>query len=135
MSLSTTNSDLTSSLNEIADGAYFRRTVVVASAHNMAVRSWPWRFSSVISVGSHDGSDPLDFFYNPDPPVEFYARGMDIDMAWLGGRRIKASGNSFATAFISGIAALIRGKHPDLTPFEVKTVLRLIASNAAEAAA
>ena len=34
-----------------------RGTVLVASAHNMPVESYPWRFSSVISVGSHEGTD------------------------------------------------------------------------------
>ena len=39
------------------------------------------------------------------------------------------SGNSFATPHISGICALIRAKHPDLTPPEVKTLLGLTATN------
>ena len=39
--------------HELADTAYFQRTVLVASAHNLPVESYPWRFSSVISVGSH----------------------------------------------------------------------------------
>ena len=52
--------------------------MLVASAHNLPVESYPWRFASVLSVGSHDRADPLDFFYNPEPPVEFFARGVDI---------------------------------------------------------
>ena len=40
------------------------------------------------------------------------------------------SGNSFATAHMSGICALILAKHPGLTPFELKSVLRLTAANA-----
>jgi len=129
MSLSSTKRELTAPLQEIADKAYFRRSLIVASAHNMALKSWPWRFSSVISVGSHDGLDSTEVFYNPSPPVEFFARGMDLDMPWLGGTRIRASGNSFATANMSGICALIRAKHPDLAPFEVKGVLLGIAGN------
>ena len=41
------------------------------------------------------------------------------------------SGNSFATAHMSGICALVRGKHPELTPFQVKSVLHLTAGNVA----
>ena len=52
-------------LHELADRAYFQRTVLVASAHNMPVESYPWRFASVISVGSHEAADPLEFYYNP----------------------------------------------------------------------
>ena len=56
MSLSTTKSHA-GLLHEVADLAYFRRTVLVASAHNMPVES-SWRFSSVISVGSHESPRP-----------------------------------------------------------------------------
>jgi subtilisin family serine protease len=95
----------------------------------MPVESYPWRFSSVISVGSHEEPDPLVFFSNPSPPVEFFARGVDVEVAWLGGGTIRATGNSLATPVISGIAALVLGKHPGLRPFQVKTVLSLIAHN------
>ncbi len=95
----------------------------------MPVESFPWRFSSVISVGSHEEADPLLFYANPDPPVEFFARGVDVDVAWIGGGTIRATGNSFATPCISAIAALILSKHPRLTPFQLKSVLYLISSN------
>ena len=129
MSLSTTKRELGDMLHELADSAYFQRTMLIASAHNMPVESYPWRFSSVVSVGSHEEDDPLVFYANPDPPVEFFARGVDVDVAWIGGGSIKATGNSFATPALSGIAALVLGKHPGLTPFQVKTVLYLISTN------
>src|SRR3954471_25028764 len=129
MSLSTTKRQFSEVLHELADKAYFNRTVLVASAHNMPVESYPWRFSSVISVGSHEEDDPLRYYANPDPPVEFFAKGLDVDVAWLGGGSIRATGNSFATPCISGIVALILGKHPHLTPFQLKTVLHLTATN------
>ena len=129
MSLSTTKRDFAGVLHELADTAYFRRTVLVASAHNMPVESYPWRFSSVISVGSHDEPDPLAFYYNPQPPVEFFARGVNIEVAWLKSGRIRCTGNSFATPHLSGICALILSKHPELTPFQLKSVLYLTASN------
>ena len=129
LSLSTTKPQVAAVLHGLADTAYFRRSAIVASAHNRAVESFPWRFSSVISVGSHDVADPLAFFYNPSPPVEFYARGVDLEVAWLGGGTIRSDGNSFATAHMSGICALILAKHPELTPFELKSVLYLTADN------
>jgi subtilisin len=129
MSLSTTKRQFAELLHELADNAYFRRTVLVASAHNMPVESYPWRFSSVISVGSHEEPDPLTFFYNPSPPVEFFARGLGVEIAWLGGGTIRSSGNSFATPHIAGICALILSKHPELTPFQLKNVLYLTANN------
>jgi len=129
LSLSTTKGELLTALHEAADMAYFRRTVLVASAHNMPVESYPWRFASVISVGTHGEADPWAFYVNPDPPVEFFARGLDVDVAWSGGGTLRCSGNSFATPHVTGIAALVLAKHPALTPFELKSALYLTASN------
>jgi subtilisin len=130
MSLSTSRTKYVERLHELADRAYFRRAVLVASAHNMPVESFPWRFASVISVGSHEEADPLTFFYNPAPPVEFFGRGLDLDVAWLGGGTLRCTGNSFATPHIAAICALILAKHPRLTPFQLKSVLYQTATNA-----
>jgi subtilisin family serine protease len=129
MSLSTTKRRFATELHELADAAYFRRMTIVASAHNMPVESYPWRFSSVVSVASHDDDDPFVFYANPTPPVEFFARGVDVPVAWLAGESIRATGNSFATPHLTGICALIRSKHPELTPVQLKNVLYLTASN------
>jgi subtilisin family serine protease len=129
MSLSTTKRELAESLHELSDLAYFQRTMLVASAHNLPVESYPWRFASVLSVGSHDRPEPVDFFYNPEPPVEFFARGVDIDVAWLQGSTLRCTGNSFATPHMTGICALVLGSHPELTPFQLKSVLYLTSSN------
>ncbi len=132
MSLSTTKRKFSEFLHELADEAYFGGTMIVASAHNMPVESYPWRFSSVLSVGSHDQSGPLTYFYNPNPPVEFFAPGLDLDVPWLGGGTLRCSGNSFATPHMSGICARILSKHPQLTPFQLKSVLHAVASNVQE---
>jgi subtilisin family serine protease len=131
LSLSTTKKQFAAVLHDLADTAYFRRSILVASAHNLPVESYPWRFSSVVSVGSHEEPDPLAWFYNPSPPVEFFARGLDVEVAWLGGGRIRCTGNSFATPHLAAICALILCKHRELTPFQLKSVLYLTASNAA----
>ena len=75
------------------------------------------------------GERSLRFFYNPDPPVEFFARGVDVEVAWVGGSKIRCTGNSFATPHMSGICALILSKHPELTPFQLKSVLHLTSTN------
>jgi subtilisin len=129
MSLSTTKKRFAETLHDLADGAYFRRTVLVAAAHNMPVDSFPWRFSSVISVGSHERDDPWTWYANPSPPVEFFARGIDVDVAWPGGASIRATGNSFAAPHIAAIVALMLAKHPALTPPQLKSLLYMTASN------
>lgn len=128
MSLSTRRTEFVPVLRELADDAYFRGTAIVASAHNSAVVSFPRRFSSVISVGSHQEPDPGLHLYNPSPPVEFYAKGQDVLVAWPGGGTTRTTGNSMATPRIAGLCALM-GEHPELTMFQLKTVLYLTAAN------
>ncbi|MFC4031842.1 S8 family serine peptidase [Streptomyces polygonati] len=129
LSLSTARARFTGPLRELADDAFFQGSVIVASAHNMRVESFPWRFSSVISVGSHDVDDPDLVLYNPRPPVEFFARGQNVEVAWLDGGRTRSTGNSFATPHITGLCARILGKHPRMTAFQLKNILYLTAAN------
>jgi subtilisin family serine protease len=129
LSLSISKASFVEQLRELADLAYFQNALIVAAAHNMPVVSYPWRFPAVVSVGSHSGSDPLEFYANPTPPVEFLACGVDVELAWLDHATIRATGNSFATPHIAGIATRILSKHPGLTPFEVKSLLRATAGN------
>jgi subtilisin len=133
LSLSTTKSSLAHELRELADLAYFRGSVLVASAHNMPVDSYPWRFSGVVSVGSHEGLDPFEYYVNPRPPVEFAAPGVDLELAWLDGATIRATGNSFATPHMAGIAALVLSKHPGMRPFELQAALRAAGTNVSSA--
>jgi subtilisin family serine protease len=133
LSLSTTRSKFAQQLRELADLAYFRGSVLVASAHNMPVESYPWRFSGVLSVGSHEGLDPFEYYANPHPPVEFAAPGVDLELAWLDGSTIRATGNSFATPHIAGIAALVLSKHPGMRPFELTAALRAAGTNVGSA--
>lgn len=129
LSLATSKKEFFGVLHELADQAYFKNLMLVTSANNMPVRSFPAMFSSVFSVASHDVSDPYRFYYNPQPPVEFGAHGVDVRVAWTDGGWINSTGNSFATPHISGIVTKILGKHPGLTPFQMKAVLRALAAN------
>ena len=107
-----------------------RRPRRSAASNTPGEASYPSLFSSVVSVASHDVPDPWTYFYNPNPPVEFGAWGVDVPVAWLGGGQIVASGNSFAAPHIAGLAALVRSKHPSLTAFELKSVLSAVATPA-----
>jgi subtilisin family serine protease len=135
LSLSTRKQEHAAALHDLADEAYFQSTILVASANNAPVQSFPWLFSSVISVASHAEPDPFTFYYNPDPPVEFTAPGVDVKLAWAGGGTAMGTGNSYAAPHIAGLAALILSKHPHLTPFQLKTVLYYTAKNVREALA
>jgi subtilisin family serine protease len=93
------------------------------------VPSFPSVYASVISVASHADPDPYRFYYNPQPPVEFGAPGIDVRVAWLDGGWLTTTGNSFAAPHITGIVARILSKHPQLNLFQMKTVLRALAAN------
>jgi subtilisin family serine protease len=129
LSLGTTKRDFYPILHELADTAYFRRVVLVAAANNLPVPSFPSLYASVISVASQEDPDPLHFCYNPAPPVEFSAPGIDVQVAWTGGSYVHSTGNSFAAPHIVGLVARLLGHQPHLTPFQVKTILRAAAYN------
>jgi len=128
LSLSSRSEPLAALFHEIADRAYFANTLLVCAANNVPGPSYPSLFASVISVAAHDIDDPQVWFYNPSPPVEFGAYGVDVDVAWRGGGRIRATGNSFAAPHLTGYAARIRARHPAATPFEVKAILAATAT-------
>ena len=130
LSLSTGREDYFGLFHEIADEAAFAGVVLVCASNNVPAPTYPAEFSSVISVAAHDGRDPFGLDANPAPPVDFGAPGIDIRVPWLSGSTIVATGNSFAAPHVTGLVARLLSKHRHLTPYEVKTVLRAVASNA-----
>lgn len=130
LSLSTGKADFFGLFHEIADEAYFHNLMLVSAVNNAPAPSYPSQYSSVFSVAAHKGMDPFHFDYNPAPPVEFGAPGIDVEVAWIDRTTIKATGNSFAAPHIAGLVAKILGEHPGLTPFQIKTILHSLADNA-----
>lgn len=133
LSLGATKRDWALPFYEICDRGYFRNSFIVTAASNVAKPTFPSLFASVASVACNLSGDPYRFHYNPEPPTEFLARGVDVDVPWVGGGRVTGTGNSYAAATIAGIATLIRSKHPQLRPFQIKTVLWATAANVREA--
>lgn len=129
LSLSTSLEEFFGLFHDLADQAYFKSMNLVSAVNNMPEPSYPSLFSSVISVAAHEGKDPFMYYYNPKPPVEFGAPGIDVEVAWNKKQYLVCTGNSFAAPHITGITALIRSKHPELTPFQVKSVLLACAAN------
>ena len=129
LSLGTTKRDFFATLHELADQAAYHNMVLVSAANNLPAPSFPSMFASVISVASHEWSDPDLYESTPRPPVDFGAPGIDVNVAWKGRSWITATGNSFAAPHITGLVARILGEHPNLAPFQVKTILRALAAN------
>lgn len=133
MSLSTPNKAHYAVFHRLVDEAVRRGVMVVCAMNNWPGRSYPSEFSGVFSVASHAGTEPLAFDFNPSPPAEWGAPGIDLNVATLNGAMMRASGNSFAAPHIAGVIAKILAKHPDLNVFQMKTVLQALARNARQA--
>jgi len=129
LSLSTSKEEYFGLFHDLTDQAYFKNVNIVSAVNNFPEPSYPSQYSSVISVAAHAGHDPFTFYYNPYPPVEFGAPGIDVEVAWMDKQYLICTGNSFAAPHIAGIVALIRSKHPDLIPFQIKSVLHSCAAN------
>jgi subtilisin len=124
LSLSSRSEQLYATFHDLVDQAYFANCLLVCSASNTpGQESYPSLFSSVVSVAAHDVADPMTYFYNPRPPVEFGAWGVAVPVAWSGAGSTVATGNSFAAPHITGLLARLRSAFPDATPFEAKTLL------------
>jgi subtilisin family serine protease len=128
LSLGTTKRDYFGPLHDLLDRAYHAGCIVVAAANNLPYPSYPSIFSSsVVSVVKRAGGDPFNFGYRYGQVIELVAPGVDVKTTWPGGGYRQLTGNSFACPYIVGIIALLMEGYPNLTPFQVKTILYAIA--------
>ena len=75
-----------------------------------------YRYPGVLSVGAVASDGSLAPFSDLGSNVAVTAPGVNVTSAWPGGFRDgNLSGTSFATAFVSGVAALVRSRFPGLS--------------------
>jgi subtilisin family serine protease len=128
LSLGTTKPQYHGPLHDLLDMAYHAGCIVVAAANNLPQPSFPSIFSSsLVSVVKDESQDPFNFGYRYGEVIEIVAPGVQVRTTWPGGGYRQLTGNSFACPHIVGIIALIMEAYPDLTPFQVKTILYTIA--------
>ncbi|SFF49898.1 type VII secretion-associated serine protease mycosin [Actinoplanes philippinensis] len=97
-------------------------SVVVAGTGNTSTSpklGYPAAIPGVLAVGAIDRSGKHADFSITGPKVEICAPGVDIVSIDLNGKYSKSKGTSSATAIVSGAAALVRAKFPDLSAAEV----------------
>jgi len=83
-----------------------------------------YRLSNIISVAATDPSNRLLSSSNwGKKKVDVAAPGESIFSTLPGGRYGSMTGTSQATAFVSGLAALLLSKNPNLKPEELKTLI------------
>ena len=105
-----------SAFHALADRSYFANSLLVCAANNVSGPSYPSLFASVLSVAAHDVADPETWFYNPSPPVEFGAHGVDVDVAWHGGGRIRATATRSPRRTWPVRPARLRSRYPTASP-------------------
>src|SRR5687767_1564544 len=130
LSLGTTKPQFFSPLHDLLDRAYQAGCVVVAAANNLPQPSFPSVFSSsLISVIKSMETDPLNFGFHFGEIIELTAPGVNIRTAWLENGYRTLTGNSFACPHVVGVIARLLEKHPEMTPFQVKSALYAIAGD------
>ncbi|MFI7055724.1 S8 family serine peptidase [Streptosporangium canum] len=118
--------------------AISRGVVLVAAAGNegagkpdstgYAPYSYPAAFPGVVSVAAADRGLRRASFSNWNPSVLVAAPGVDIFGAGPGDEYWVGRGTSQATALVSGVAALIKAKYPEMSPALVAQALTAGAS-------
>ncbi|MCA9795084.1 MAG: S8 family serine peptidase [Candidatus Eremiobacteraeota bacterium] len=128
---------------DLVDRAYYAGTILVASASNRSDWILPGSLSALISVDMDFFADPLAvrprgrelLLYGPKPHIWLDARGTMVKAPKAGSReQVFYTGTSYAAPHVTGIVARLLSTHPELEPFEVKTVLHHLRQVASEAA-
>ncbi len=111
------------------DEAYLRGVHVVAACnnHDFSRPEWPGFFTSVLTVNMARTENDSEIFYKPGNLVEFAARGVDVDVPWLGGSRKKVTGSSFAAPRVAGMLACLISEVPKVTPLQAKALFHRFA--------
>ncbi len=107
--------------------AYNSGVIIVASSGNDGkLRSvdYPARYPQTISVGATNKLRKVATFSNRGAHIDIYAPGEKITSAWLRGNYNEMSGTSMATSHVSGAIALLLSLYPQLTPGEIKLIMK-----------
>lgn len=113
-------------LHELLRTASSRGIVLVAAAGNggpKAAPAYPAAYPEVIAVTAVDEADRRYEHANRGRYIAIAAPGVDILAPVEGGRRDLVSGTSFATAYVSGIAALLLERDSSMNTAAVAQVI------------
>ncbi|HEY3294568.1 MAG TPA: S8 family serine peptidase [bacterium] len=107
---------------------------LVASAGNLHVDEihYPAGYPEVIAVGASDQIDHRASFSNYGPWLTIMAPGVNMVSTLLGGECgpwLSSAGTSYAAPQVCGVAALMLSVNPQLTPNDIKQILRSTADD------
>jgi hypothetical protein len=108
------------------EAAATKGIVLVAASGNAGPKSpplYPAANPDVIAVSATDAHDRLFPASNRGGHIAVSAPGVDIFLPAPDGKYQMTSGTSFSAAYISGLAALMMERNPQLVPAEVRAIL------------
>lgn len=114
--------------------ALSKDAVIVAAAGNVTKEdgtsspAYPAAYPGVLAVGASTPDDTIASFSNTSTPVAVLAPGQALTSTWPGGTyRNDLEGTSHATAYVSGVVALVRARYPELDNVRVRRRVELSA--------
>jgi membrane-anchored mycosin MYCP len=134
INLSIQQTGSTPALHQAIEDALSHNIVVVAAAGNDTQNNngtvsrgpfYPAAYRGVLSVGAADSQQEVTSLTPTRTPISVIAPGDNVLSTYPGGFALD-SGTSFATAFVSGEAALLRAAYPHWSA--TKVVARIIAT-------
>jgi thermitase len=104
--------------------------MIAAAGNNPAFGvTYPGRFPETIAVAATDNRDQRWLFSSAGPQVDLAAPGVNIESLLNTVQYDFDSGTSMASAYVSGVAALMLSINPDLTGEQVRAILRATADD------
>jgi subtilisin family serine protease len=119
-------------IHRTLEAAYKKGIVLVAAAGNAGAASpplYPAADPKVIAVSATDADDKLFEQSNRGRHITVAAPGVQILVAAPDSSYDVSSGTSYSAAEVSGIVALMIQHKPDLTPDQVRSILRATATD------
>lgn len=137
ISMSLGGSSFSQALKDICDAAYNAGIIIMAAAGNSGGDGsqdnigYPAKFDSCIAIAATDSNDNRASFSSTGPKMEIAAPGVNVlSTVPKSGTTISdpsgykmLNGTSMSTPHISGVAALVIYKHPDVTNVQVRDAI------------
>ncbi|TNE73822.1 T9SS type A sorting domain-containing protein [bacterium] len=89
---------------------------------------YPASYSGVLSVGSVTSINSKASYSNYGYKLDVMANGSSINSTVFNNQYALNTGTSMASPFVAGLAALVKAKHPDWKPEQIKNQIRVTAT-------
>ncbi len=129
INISASGASDSAALNDALANAEAHGVLVVASAGNEAREEvvYPAAIPSVLAVTATDQNNALASFASFGSYIDVAAPGVDVWSSWWsvssGDTHTTASGSSASAPLVSGVAAIIAGLRPDVSPAVIREII------------